>query len=226
MLTGFLAVVLFLRMEVIDFLGFPLTLLSLVVYGGLLILPPYYRQRYREHAAAHDHVVAIERDVAMPLHCVSCGNPHATHPLKVRTFFSGVPPLQRIMDPRFQTDFVFHLCLDCARPIRRRRRLGRAIMIAAWLLLAHMVIGLLVLPMLDLWRPTVKYLGAYGLQWLFAVETFVIELYLGGLVLGIGFLVSLYSPAVHVFDTGGEKLFFRFRSQRFRDAFAELNGES
>jgi hypothetical protein len=227
MLSGLVAVALFLRMEVVDFLDFPLALLTMVIYGAMMVLPPYYRQRFRERAARRDHVVAVERDVAIPLHCVGCGNPHATHPLQVRAFFNGVSPFVMMADRRrFPKDYLFHACLDCVRPIRRRRRLGRTIMIAGCLIFAHMVTGLLILPMLDLWRPLVKYLSPYGLQWLFSLETFVIEMYIGGLVVGIGFWVSLYSPAVHILDTGGEKLFFSFRSQRFRDAFAQLNGES
>jgi hypothetical protein len=40
-----------------------------------------------------------------------------------------------------------------------------------------------------------------------------------------GFWMTLYSPYVTVLDTGGRNIFFRFRKQHFRDAFAELNGE-
>jgi len=214
-----------LRMEVVDFLDFPLSLLTAIFTIAMAVLPPYYRERFRRRAALRDHGAAVGRDVAIPMRCVMCGNGHATHPLPVRRFIYGVSPVRKTFDKRFHADYLFHTCLECSRPIRRRRRTGRAILVAGWALLVHMAIGLLVLPPLGLWRPTIKYLGPHHLAWLFSLEAFLIELYLGMVIIGIGFWIAHYSPGVHVIDDGGEKLLFSFRNQHFRDAFAELNGE-
>jgi hypothetical protein len=123
--------------------------------------------------------------------------------------FIGIPPLVQIMDRgRFKREFTFHFCIHCALPIRRRRAHGRVIMIAGWLLLA-------------LTLPFVLLLGGGPSLILLPLNILVAPL-----IVGAGFWMQLYSPAVGITDFGEERIVFRFKSQLFCDEFAALNGEA
>jgi hypothetical protein len=206
----------------------PETLFALVFGLGVGVLIWSYDDRFRKNAKTHDHVAEFGRylDPVIPQRCVGCGSHHATHPVEVRRYRHGVSAIAIALDSSFNRRFTFQCCLDCSRIIRRRRRLGRIIMGAGYVIGAHMLFTLLLgMAAGGIYQTMQKILPRYGVGWLFDIRTWPMEI-LGGMVIFVfGFWLTLYSPYVTVLDTGGRNIFFRFRNQHFRDAFAELNGE-
>jgi len=203
-------------------------LFALVGGLGFALLMWRYDNRFRKGAKMHDHVAEIGRDLdpAIPPRCIGCGSHHASHPVKVRRYLHGVSPITVAMDPSYKRRFTFGCCLDCARPIRRRRRLGRFSMVAGYLFGVHIALSIVVAATArGSYQAAAKILPNYRLGWLFNVATWPFEMIAGTFLVGLGFWMTLYSPYVTVLDTGGRTIFFRFRNQHYRDAFAELNGE-
>jgi hypothetical protein len=206
----------------------PEELFGLVGGLGLMLLIWSYDDRFRKSAQTHDHVAEVGRylDPVIPQRCVGCGSHHATHPVEVRRYRHGVSAITIALDSSFNRRFTFLCCLDCARVIRRRRRLGRIIMTAGYLVGAHILFSFLVaLAAPGIYQTMQKTLPHYGVGWLFSLATWPVEMVAGMFIFIFGFWLTLYSPSVTVLDTGGRNIFFRFRNQHFRDAFAELNGE-
>jgi hypothetical protein len=203
-------------------------LFALIFGLGFALLFWRYDDRFRKRAKTHDHVAEIGRDLnpAIPPRCLGCGSHHASHPVKVRRYIHGVSSITIAMDPSFKRRFTFGCCLDCARPIRRRRRLGRLIMAAGYLLGIHIALSIAVAASFrGSYRAAAEILPQLRLGWLFDVTTWPFEMIAGTFLVGLGFWMTLYSPYVTVLDTGGRTIFFWFRNQHFRDAFAALNGE-
>jgi hypothetical protein len=206
----------------------PETLFALVCGLGVALLIWSYDDRFRKNAKTHDHVAEFGRylDPVIPQRCVGCGSHHATHPVEVRRYRHGVSAITIALDSSFNRRFTFLCCLDCARIIRRRRRLGRIMMGVAYVIGAHILFSFLLgMAAQGIYQTMQKILPHYGVGWLFDLATWPVEM-LGGMFIFIfGFWLTLYSPYVTVLDTGGRNIFFRFRNQHFRDAFAALNGE-
>jgi hypothetical protein len=199
-----------------------------VVFGlGVGALIWSYDDRFRKNAQTHDHVAEFGRylDPVIPQRCVGCGSHHATHPVEVRRYRHGVSAMAIALDSSYNRRFTFLCCLDCSRIIRRRRRLGRIIMGAGYVIGAHMLFTIL----LGIAAPgiyqTLQKNFPHVVEWLFDIRTWPAEILGGMFIVIFGFWLTLYSPYVTVLDTGGRNIFFRFRNQHFRDAFAELNGE-
>jgi hypothetical protein len=206
----------------------PEHLFGLVFGLGFALLIWSYDDRFRKRAKTHDHVAEIGRDLdpAIPPRCLGCGSHHASHPVTVRRYLHGVSPMTVAMNPSFKRRFTFHCCLDCARPIRRRRRFGRMIMATGYVFGIHIALSLIVaVSAQGSYDAAAKILPHFRLGWLFDVATWPFEMIAGTFLVGLGFWMTLYSPYVTVLDTGGPNIFFWFRHQHFRDAFAELNGE-
>ena len=205
----------------------PETLAALVFGLGVGLLIWSYDDRFRKNAQTHDHVAEFDRylDPVIPQRCVGCGSHHATHPVEVRRYRHGVSAMAIALDPSFNRRFTFLCCLDCARIIRRRRRLGRIMMGAGYLIGAQILFSFLLgVAAQGIYQTMQKILPHY-VGWLIDIGTWSFEM-LGGMFIFIfGFWLTLYSPYVTVLDTGGRNIFFRFRNQHFRDAFAAANGE-
>jgi hypothetical protein len=132
----------------------------------------------------------------------------------------------KAIDRRFRRRFTFQCCLECARPIRRRRRLGRIVMSAGYLLGIHVLFSfVLCIFVAGLYRSAESIVPQYHLAWLVDLSIWNYEILAGTFLVAFGFWMTLYSPYVTLLDTGGPKVFFWFRNQHYRDAFAELNGE-
>lgn len=199
------------------------------IFGlGLSLLIWSYDDRFRKRAKTHDHVAELGRelDLAIPPRCLGCGSHHASHPVKVRRYLHGVSPFTVAFNPSYKRRFTFHCCLDCSRPIRRRRRLGRMIMAAGYVLGLHIALSIVVAASFrGSYKAAAQILPSLRLGWLFDIATWPFEMIAGTFLVGLGFWMTLYSPYVTVLDTGGRTIFFWFRNQHFRDAFAALNGE-
>ena len=96
----------------------------------------------------------------------------------------------------------------------------------AFVFAAHILFTILLgVAIPGIYQRTEKLLQHYRVEWLFDLATWKYEM-LGGMFFFIfGFWLTLFSPYVTVLDTGGRNIFFRFRNQHFRDAFAAANGE-
>src|SRR5437868_2115471 len=85
---------------------------------------------YHRRALARDHVAEVSRDVAIPRECVSCASPRASYQLFV---FSNTG-LRKVLGSRpyfgSSQSFLFHYCVRCSRPLRRRRRFGSVVILA------------------------------------------------------------------------------------------------
>jgi hypothetical protein len=187
-----------------------------------------YDNRFRQGAKTHDHVAEIGRDLdpLIPPRCLGCGSHHASHPVKVRRYIHGVSPIAVTMNPSFKRRFTFGCCLECARPIRRRRRFGRTLMTAGYLFGIHIALAIgVAVAIPGSYQAADKLLPQFRLGWLFNVSTWPFEIIAGTVLVSLGFWMTIYSPYVTVLDTGGRTIFFRFRNQHYRDAFAALNGE-
>lgn len=178
-----------------------------------------YLRRERERAAAGDHVVETTRDVAAPDHCVGCGRAHPPMALAFRPMRIGVSRIAAAIDPRFRRLYRFPLCRACAAPIVRLRRVG----------MSFITVGALLLVALT---PSFLFAARNAREGSYA--TFAA--YLDGALLCVmvgctaiiaGLLVHTRagSSTVSILDSGGETLLFRFRSQVYRNHFAERNGE-
>jgi hypothetical protein len=202
-------------------------LFALVGGLGFALLIWSYDDRFRKGAKAHDHVAEFGRylDPLTPQRCVGCGSHHASHPFEVRKYRHGVSAMAIALDSSFNRRFTFLCCLDCSRIIRRRRRLGRIIMGAGYLIGAHLLFKLLLGMAVPGIYPTLQKSFPHLVEWLFDLRTWPAEILGGMVIFTFGFWMTLYSPYVTVLDTGGPNIFFRFRNQHFRDAFAQLNGE-
>ena len=200
-----------------------------VIFGLVFALLFWsYDDRFRKRAKTHDHVAEIGRelDPLIPPRCLGCGSHHAAHPVKVRKYIHGVSPITVAIDPSFKRRFTFQCCLDCARPIRRRRRLGRILMTIGYLFCIHIALSIVVAATArGSYQAAQQILPYLRLGWLFDVGTWPFEMIAGTFLVGLGFWMTLYSPYVTVLDTGSPTIFFWFRNQHFRDAFAALNGE-
>jgi hypothetical protein len=206
----------------------PETLFGLVGGLGLMLLIWSYDDRFRKSAQTHDHVAEFGRylDPLIPKRCVGCGSHHATHPVEVRRYRHGVSAITIALDPSFNRRFTFLCCLDCSRIIRRRRRLERILMGIGVIPGAHIALSFLVaIAAGGSYQTMQKILPHYGVGWLFDLRTYPFEMLAGMFIFIFGFWLTLYSPYVTILDTGGRNIFFRFRNQHFRDAFAALNGE-
>lgn len=194
---------------------------SVIVFSTLAEV---LRRSYKERAAKHDHVAEVDRDVAIPDHCVACGRPHPTALLEAMHLFIGVSAIDKTTRPELKLKYRFRYCAACARPVKRRRAFGRALMIAGGLFFLHMVslfvVGLS-LPTGYLWdvRKTRPLLVAF-----FSVTSLLVDIAFGGALVLTGYIVSKYSPNVKIVDYGEETIFFSFTNQVFRNHFAELNG--
>jgi hypothetical protein len=203
-------------------------LFALIGGFGVALLIWSYDDRFRKNAKTHDHVAEVGRylDPVIPQRCIGCGSHHATHPVEVRRYRHGVSAITIALDPSFNRRFTFLCCLDCSRIIRRRRRLGRMIMGVAFVFAAHILFSILLgLAIPGIYQTTQKLLPHYRVEWLFDIATWPFEILAGTFIFFFGFWLTLYSPYVTVLDTGGRNIFFRFRNQHFRDAFAAANGE-
>jgi hypothetical protein len=203
-------------------------LVALIGGLGFALLIWSYDDRFRQNAKTHDHVAEFGRylDPVIPQRCIGCGSHHATHPVEVRRFRHGVSAITIALDSSYNRRFTFLCCLDCSCVIRRRRRLGRIIMGVGVVPGAHIVLSLLVaIAAGGSYQTMQNILPHYGVGWLFDLRTWPLEMLAGMFIFIFGFWLTLYSPYVTVLDTGGPNIFFRFRNQHFRDAFAELNGE-
>ncbi|HEV7426297.1 MAG TPA: hypothetical protein VGQ46_08005 [Thermoanaerobaculia bacterium] len=206
----------------------PESLFGLVGGLGFMLLIWSYDDRFRKRAKTHDHVAEVGRnaEIAIPPRCLGCGSHHASHPVEIRRYLHGVSPITQAMDPSYKRRFTFHCCLDCARPIRRRRRLGRMIMAAGYLLGIHVLFSFVLSTFVDnFYRSMTAILPRFGLGWLVDLRIWSYEILGGTFLVALGFWMTLYSPYVTVLDTGGRSILFWFRNQHYRDAFAELNGE-
>ena len=175
-----------------------------------------------------EHAIEAARDFAVPRRCAHCGSPHAAHRLPVTTTFRGVSPLVQVLDrKRYRPAFEFHYCLGCARPIRRRRIIGKVILGIGLAILTQMAIFFFVLPLSDTYQTWERaWLARHHIDPMSLLDLLVWDLVGGTFVIAIGWWMTRYSPAVQVVDRGGETLALRFRSRIFRDELAALNGMS
>jgi hypothetical protein len=171
-----------------------------------------HKNLLHERATARSHVAEVSRDVAVPDHCVICGRPHATIGIPIRAIFPQGSPWRFRNDPSRKTHYVFRFCRDCARRVRRRHRTG---------------IGVLWFGVFLVLFSFIEPLFAIGNRWNWPVTELIMTFGIfGGIALFYGGIwVRLYIPQVRPIDYGGEKIFFRFQNQVFRNHFAELNGE-
>jgi len=207
------------------------TLFSLLVGLVFSALLWHWRKRWQRRARAKDHHAAASREAVIPEICVGCRSPHAPHALTVGTFFVGISPFAQLLDARFKRAFTFRCCLRCVRPVRRRRHAG--IFVAAvgvFLVVACFAfIALLQFSSAFLgWflSHTRPFITAHGLNPILQLYLLMILFVLGFVLSGAGLWMRAYSPFVHILDGGGDEIYFHFRSQLFRDQFAQLNGET
>src|SRR5689334_17200970 len=152
----------------------PEHLFALVADLGVALLIWSYDDRFRKNAQTHDHVAEFGRylDPLIPQRCVGCGSHHATHPVEVRRYRHGVSAITIALDSSYNRRFTFLCCLDCARVIRRHRRLGRIIMSIAFVLGAHILFSLLLgIAVPGIYQTLNKILPHYRLGWLFDIRT-------------------------------------------------------
>jgi hypothetical protein len=174
-----------------------------------------YLKGWKKRAAAKDHVAEVPRNPAIPDECVGCGSHHDPFKLPVRTHFEGVPAVSQVADrKRYPKEYLFNFCLYCGRPYRRRRHWARICIIVGVLLYIHLALhfGSIAAPW---WKPK-------NVDLFFYVVWF--DMIVGFVFLMAGILIPMISPAVHILDTGGETIYFRFKNQVYRDRFAALNG--
>jgi hypothetical protein len=187
-------------------------ILFVVVFGGIL-------RDYERRAKSRDHVAEVDRDVAIPEHCVSCGRPHAPIRLEALHLFIGVSPLEKIVNADMKRKYLFHYCPACARPVVRRRNQGKAMIAIGGLFFVHLAlffIAAMVLP-----RGTF-----FNTGFLTSVNMLLVDMIGGSALMMAGWLITKYSPNVRIVDRGTDTIYFRFTNQVFRNHFAELNGAS
>jgi hypothetical protein len=187
-------------------------ILFAVIFGGIL-------RDYERRAKSHDHVAEVDRDVAIPDHCVSCGRPHAPIRLEALHLFLGVSPIDKIVNADMKRKYLFHYCLACARPVVRRRKLGKAMIAVGALFFVHLALfftAAMVLP-----RGTF-----FNAGFLASVNMLLVDIVGGSALMMAGWVITKYSPNVRIVDRGTDTIYFRFTNQVFRNHFAELNGAS
>ena len=200
--------------------------------GALLIslILWQWRSRWKERAATRDHYAASPRQPHIPECCVGCQSRHATQPLIVGAFFGGPFPLGQLFDERHRRFFTFRCCLQCVRPILRRRRVGTILISIGVVLLAACMSFIVLLEVSDFFsnwflsdvRPFLIARGLTPPQQRYGLVVALVSAFVFG---AIGMSMRVYSPFVHVLDGGGDEIYFHFKSQRFRDQFARMNGE-
>jgi hypothetical protein len=189
-------------------------LLSLVLLIAGVVFARYVAG-LRRQAAAHDHVVEVTNDFVVPQRCLRCASPHAPF-----TFLFGTVTGSRVSKENvygMRRRFQFQFCVGCARRIRRRRR-AAALMVVGGPLLPVAVIGLMILAPKSIWA----HLPGPDTFYLILVVLLILA---APVWIGAGIRLQQTSPSVMILDTGEGKLLFRFKSQMYRNYFAELNGE-
>ena len=186
---------------------------SLVVLLAGLVFARYVAG-LRKQAAAHDHVFEVTNDFVVPQRCLRCASPHAPF-----TFFFGTVTGSRVSKENvygMRRRFQFQFCLGCARRIRRRRR-AAALMVIGGPLLPVAMIGLTILAK--------SIYGHVPGPDTFSLVLLVLLILAAPVWIGAGIRLQQTSPSVMIVDTHEGKLLFRFKSQMYRNYFAELNGE-
>jgi hypothetical protein len=203
-------------------------LLVIVSAVGGMLLTALYLDSYKSRAAAHDHVVEASRDILIPDHCADCGAPHAKHALRI---FRKRPNASRyqavadvLADPKSKREYWFRFCERCARPIIRRRRLGFLLKVWSIAPLLHFASMFFIRPIAeiaDAMRPGAAkwFAAAFSSAWLLPDIVAAFVIFFAGLFL------SVSARAVKIVDPGGDRLFYAFTNQVYRNHFAELNGE-
>lgn len=199
---------------------------ELVLYVLSAVVIGYFITRWlrglHDRAQKHDHVVETDRDVAIPDHCVRCGRPHPKVRLQATRYYLG--PGGRLVLPEMRRKYMFWYCRECAAPIQRRRNFGKAMIGVGFLFFLHMALLFLFAALSD--DGTLYNLGKLypraGI--FFGVTSLLVDVIAGGTLIDGGMIVMKHSPAVKIIDDGGDKVFFQFTNQVFRNHFAELNG--
>lgn len=207
------------------------TIFSVVATLAVSVWLSMWRKQWEQRAAAKDHDAAVARDAIIPECCVGCRSPRAPHPLSVGTFFIGVSPYAQVLDKRYKRSFTFHCCLRCVRPIRSRRRVGNVLLGMGMLMVIACFAFIALLefspPFVEMVRDSSRRLtAAHDWDRMMPLYVLVGSLVMGFVLIFAGGWMHAYSPFVRVVDGGGEKIFFHFRSHRYRMQFAQMNGEA
>lgn len=204
------------------------TIIALVAGVGAMLLTWLFIDGYKKRAEAHDHVCEAPRDIVMPDHCADCGTPHPKYALRIYPTRPNASRYQAVADaladPRLKREYKFRFCERCARPIRRRRRLGFALRVATILVGLHFAGIFFIWPiagMFDAMHPGAEkwFRSAFSLAWASP------DIFLAFIIYFTGLFLSVHARAVKIIDTGGERLYFAFTNQVYRNHFAEMNGE-
>lgn len=205
------------------------TLFVLVFTAGTMVLAAHFVGSYKKRATARDHVVEASRDVLIPDHCAECGAPHAKHGVRIfptRPYASRYQAVaDALADPKTKREYWFRFCERCARPIVRRRRRGFRLKLWSMAPLLHFAGIFFIWPIADI--AEVMHPGAQ--KWFaaaFSLAWGVADIWIAFIVFFAGLFLSVSSRAVKIIDPGGERLFYAFTNQVYRNHFAELNGET
>jgi hypothetical protein len=169
----------------------------------------------RRQAAARDHVFEVTNDFVVPQRCLRCASPHAPFTFLFGSAAGSSVSKENVYGMRRR--FQFQFCVGCARRIRRRRRVA-ALMVLGGPLLPVAVIGLMIL------APRSIRTHLPGPDTFYFVSL-VLLILAAPVWIGAGIRLQQTSPSVMIVDTQEGKLLFRFKSQMYRNYFAELNGE-